>query len=72
MTLRIVPTPPATALEFPSPREGEFDPLLAEAIVASPARDSAVRRLGEPGALVVTTGQQPGLFTGPLYPIYKA
>jgi bacillithiol biosynthesis cysteine-adding enzyme BshC len=72
MTLRIVPTPSAAVLEFPSPRDGEFDPLLADAIVASPARDSALRRLREPGALVVTTGQQPGLFTGPLYTIYKA
>jgi bacillithiol biosynthesis cysteine-adding enzyme BshC len=72
MTLRIVPTPPAAVLEFPSPREGEFDPALADAIVASPARDSALRRLRESGALVVTTGQQPGLFTGPLYTIYKA
>jgi bacillithiol synthase len=72
MTLRIVPTPPAAVLEFPSPRDGEFDPALADAIVASPTRDSALRRLREPGALVVTTGQQPGLFTGPLYTIYKA
>ncbi|HEY0350671.1 MAG TPA: bacillithiol biosynthesis cysteine-adding enzyme BshC, partial [Gemmatimonadales bacterium] len=72
MTLRIVPTPPASILEFPSPREGAFDPALADAIVASPARDVALQRLGEPGALVVTTGQQPGLFTGPLYTIYKA
>jgi bacillithiol biosynthesis cysteine-adding enzyme BshC len=72
MTLRIVATPPATALEFPSPREGGFDPALADAIITSPARDSVLRRLGEPGALVVTTGQQPGLFTGPLYTIYKA
>ncbi len=40
--------------------------------MASPARDAALARLREPGALVVTTGQQPGLFTGPLYTIYKA
>lgn len=72
MSLRIVPIPPASVLEFPSPREGEFDPALAEAIVGSPVRDAALRRLSEPGALVVTTGQQPGLFTGPLYTIYKA
>jgi bacillithiol biosynthesis cysteine-adding enzyme BshC len=72
MNLRIVATPPAGVLEFPSPREGEFDPALAEAIVPSPAREHAVKRLREPGALVVTTGQQPGLLTGPLYTIYKA
>jgi bacillithiol biosynthesis cysteine-adding enzyme BshC len=72
MTLRIVPTSAAGILEFPSPREGQFDPALADAIVASPARDAALRKLGEPGALAVTTGQQPGLFTGALYTIYKA
>lgn len=72
MTLRIVPTPITAILEFPSPRDGGFDPLLAEAIVPSPARDSALARLSQAGALAVTTGQQPGLFTGPLYTIYKA
>jgi bacillithiol biosynthesis cysteine-adding enzyme BshC len=72
MTLRIVPTSPAGILEFPSPREGEFDPALADAIIATSARDSALRKLREPRALAVTTGQQPGLFTGPLYTIYKA
>lgn len=72
MTVRIVPTPIAGILESPTPRKGQFDDALADAIVASPVRASALVRLREPGALVVTTGQQPGLFTGPLYTIYKA
>jgi len=72
MTLRIMPTPLAPAVELPAPREGHFDPALADAIIASPARDTALARLSEPGAFVITTGQQPGLFTGPLYTLYKA
>lgn len=72
MTLRIVPTPLAPLAEFPLARDGQFDMALAEAIVPSAAREVALERLSAPGALVVTTGQQPGLFTGPLYTIYKA
>jgi bacillithiol synthase len=41
-------------------------------VVPSPARAMALARLAEPGAFAVTTGQQPGLFTGPLYTIHKA
>lgn len=72
MTLRLVPTPLAPVADFPALRESSFRPELAAALIPSPARDSALARLQEPDALVVTSGQQPGLFTGPLYTIYKA
>lgn len=70
--MRIVGTPLAAPFVAPAPREGGVDRRLLEAIVAAPGTAPLLDRLGAPGTLVVTTGQQAGLFTGPLYTIHKA
>ncbi|MEP6745504.1 MAG: bacillithiol biosynthesis BshC, partial [Gemmatimonadota bacterium] len=72
MTLRIVTTPLDTAPEWPAARSGGFDPALLEAIVVAAGVESTVAKLRHPEVVVVTTGQQPALFTGPLYTVHKA
>jgi bacillithiol biosynthesis cysteine-adding enzyme BshC len=72
MTFRFVPTPLDAPLVLPPPREGGFDRGLEAALIPSAAREASLARLREPGALAVTSGQQPGLFTGPLYTVHKA
>jgi bacillithiol biosynthesis cysteine-adding enzyme BshC len=54
-------------------------PVLRDALVAgnarlapSPARDRNLELLARPGTVAVVTGQQMGLFLGPLFTLYKA
>ncbi len=70
--MRIHPTPFAMPTAWPAPIAGGFDPSLLPALIGGPGLESLRARLAEPGVLVVTTGQQPALFTGPLYAVHKA
>ncbi len=72
MNARLVTTPLRPVVPAPVARAGGVDPRLLEAIVVTPGMTDRRAALLAPDTIVVTTGQQPGLFTGPLYTIYKA
>lgn len=64
--------PPAADLErLATVRAGGVAPALRDAFLASEAAADRLDDLFADGAICVTTGQQPGLLTGPLYTLYK-
>ncbi len=72
MSLPIVDTPLAERPVLPAVRNSGWNRDLEPALVTAPGIDAVIERLRLPGALVVTTGQQAGLFAGPAYAVSKA
>lgn len=65
--------PDARAAAVARASSRRIHPAVLDALVATtPAQEQNRDALGRPGTTAVVTGQQAGLFGGPLYTIYKA
>jgi bacillithiol biosynthesis cysteine-adding enzyme BshC len=77
VTVELLPTPiaPLPAIAWhdrAAERERPIAAALHAACLAEGTAERQLDRLFAPRALCVTTGQQPGLFLGPLFTVYKA
>jgi len=69
MISRILSTPlPVAPGRLPASKPRRVHPDVLASVLPGPGRD----RLAAGEVLAITTGQQPALFTGPLYTVYKA
>ena len=69
MISRILSTPlPMAPGRLPAGKPRRVHPDVLASVLPGPGRD----RLAGGEVLAITTGQQPALFTGPLYTVYKA
>jgi bacillithiol synthase len=69
MIARILSTPiPVPAEKIPAGNPRRVSPDVLAAVLPGSGRD----RLAQGEVLAITTGQQPGLFTGPMYTVHKA
>ena len=69
MISRILSTPlPMAPGRLPAGKPRRVHPDVLASVLPGPGRD----RLAAGEVLAITTGQQPALFTGPLYTVYKA
>jgi len=72
MSFRLLPNPPLAPMPPIAERAHPVAPAAVDAIIEAPGVAALRQRLALPGALTVTTGQQPALFLGPLYSLHKA
>ena len=72
--LSFIGDPDTASLPAPEVDRGELATAMqvANAGYGHPAAEELARKLADPATRVVVTGQQPGLFGGPLYTLSKA
>jgi len=70
--MRLLATPFALPAAWPGQRPGGLDARLRPSLIPAPGLERLRPEVERPNLLAVTSGQQPALFTGPLYTVHKA